>query len=260
MAGKKRKKRDSGTSSNNRLVINNFLLLRLREGLLILILTLSGFLLLALATYHRTDPSWSNLVTTSHVQNAAGRAGAWIADIFLYLCGYLAYIIPLLLIYNAWSLFERRSEKLEKPSLNMLMSSLRILGFILIISAGAGLAGLKNQTINASMTFYAGGILGNTLGATMVNIFNPAGALLILIAILLIGLTLFTGLSWMQGCEWLGNLALTGWRLMLQKFQNMLLAKPQKPQSVQLNATVKLEVKQEAIKTEEEPPKSLDQT
>ncbi len=214
LARKKRKKRDSGTSINNR---------RLREGLLILILTLSGFLLLALATYHRTDLSWSNLVSTSHVQNAAGRAGAWIADILLYLCGYLAYIIPLLLIYNAWSLFERRSEKLENPSLNTLMSSLRILGFILIICAGAGLAGLQNQTLNASMTFYAGGILGNTLGATMVNVFNPAGALLILIAILLIGLTLFTGLSWMQGCEWLGNLALTGWRLMLQKFRPCLL-------------------------------------
>ena len=64
---------------------------RLREGMIIAVLAIAAFLLLALITFHRGDPSWSHLVTAPHVQNSAGRAGAWMADLLLYFCGDLAF-------------------------------------------------------------------------------------------------------------------------------------------------------------------------
>src|SRR4051812_26490923 len=94
--------------------LKKFLMHRLREGMVIVVLAIAAFLLLALVTFHASDPSWSNLITATHVQNAAGRTGAWFADLLLYLCGDLAYLIPVLLIYSAWQLFERRHEDTEK--------------------------------------------------------------------------------------------------------------------------------------------------
>ena len=67
MAGKKRKRTRNKTPQ-----MKNFVVQRLREGLIIAVLAGALFLLLSLVTYHRSDPSWSNLVNTPQVQNAAG--------------------------------------------------------------------------------------------------------------------------------------------------------------------------------------------
>ena len=70
---------------------------RLWEGLLILVLATSVFLFISLGSYHRGDPGWSHLINASHVANSGGRVGAWMADLFLYVFGYLAYLFPVML-------------------------------------------------------------------------------------------------------------------------------------------------------------------
>jgi S-DNA-T family DNA segregation ATPase FtsK/SpoIIIE len=122
--------------------IRDFLIHRLQEGIILAILATAGFLLLSLTTYHPSDPSWSNLVSTNFVQNSAGRAGAWFADVLLYLCGYLSYLLPILLTYSTWLLFKQRQQEKENHPFKILASSLKILGFILIIGAGSALASL----------------------------------------------------------------------------------------------------------------------
>ena len=78
----------------------------------------------------------------------------------------------------------------------MLVLSLRILGFALILVAGAGLAGLSFAE--------GGGIVGSLIETVMTKAFNSVGAGLILLALFFIGVTLFTGLSWSQGSEQIG--------------------------------------------------------
>ncbi len=203
MARKKRKNVVGSASSKAANSRHGFLQHRLQEGMILIVLAAAAFIFLALITYHAGDPSWSNLVSNAHVQNSAGRAGAWFADLLLYLCGDLSYLLPVLLIYNAWQRFERRRERAETSPFRAVMISLRAFGFVLILGAGSGLA---------SLGFAAGGIIGNLIAATMIKSFNSAGASLILMTFFLIGVTLFTGLSWIKSSERVGSLVLMAGR------------------------------------------------
>ncbi len=241
MAKKSRKKkRDKEKEKSQKL--SRFLKQRLHEGFVILVIMIAAFLLLSLATYHSSDPSWSNLVSTQKVGNAGGRAGAWIADILLHLCGDLAFLIPLLLVYRAILVFKQEKD-LEDSPFKLIAASLRILGFFLTLCAGAGLAGLG---------FSAGGIIGSLVASTMVKVFNPVGANLILVMLFFIGVTLFTGMSWLKGTDQLGRMAMGSGRWLIQKIKFKPKLKP-KP-----TLTVKTQppepVKSEAVEPKPEPP------
>src|SRR5258708_5856000 len=58
-------------------------------------------LAVALVSYQREDPGFSNSVSVPHVQNLAGRVGAWLADSMLVAFGYSAYLWVLAAL--AWS-------------------------------------------------------------------------------------------------------------------------------------------------------------
>ena len=77
---------------------------RSREGVFILIIALSAYLLLALGSYHPTDPSWSQQYAgiNTHIANDGGVAGAWISDVFLFALGYLAFLLPFVAVYICW--------------------------------------------------------------------------------------------------------------------------------------------------------------
>ena len=116
----------------------------------------------------------------------------------------------MLLIFNAWLLLERRDENAASP-FQAVIVSLRILDFALIVSAGAGLA---------SLGFGGGGILGNLIDIAMIKTLNSASTSLILITLFLIGVTLFTGLSWAHSSEQVGSMALAAGRWLLTKMKS----------------------------------------
>src|ERR1700722_9606354 len=49
------------------------------------------FLVMALVSYSRRDPSWTHAVQFDHISNWAGRVGAWTADMLFLLFGLSAY-------------------------------------------------------------------------------------------------------------------------------------------------------------------------
>ncbi|MFP3520252.1 DNA translocase FtsK 4TM domain-containing protein, partial [Pseudomonas sp. SIMBA_077] len=53
----------------------------------ILQVALGVFLLMALVSYSRRDPSWTHAAQVDHIANWAGRVGAWTSDILLLLFG-----------------------------------------------------------------------------------------------------------------------------------------------------------------------------
>jgi S-DNA-T family DNA segregation ATPase FtsK/SpoIIIE len=57
----------------------------------ILQVALGVFLLMALVSYNRHDPSWTHAAQVDQIGNWAGRVGAWTADILLLLFGLSAY-------------------------------------------------------------------------------------------------------------------------------------------------------------------------
>ena len=168
---------------------------RLREGMMILITAISLFLLLALLTYHNTDPGWSNTGEASLVANAGGRVGAWLSDFMLYLFGYMAYVFPFLLAYYGILLLKKPEEG-QSNTASSLGIVLRFVGFVILMLSGTTLASLQFGSYHAHLPYTAGGILGDVLAPMLVQEFNIAGSALTLIALLCIGITLLSGLSW----------------------------------------------------------------
>lgn len=179
---------------------------RLREAMFIIVSALSLFLLMALISYHRTDPGWSNTGVVNHVANISGRAGAWFSDVFLLVFGYIAYLLPLMLPYGA-GLFLRKLP--EESGFDSRVFALRASGFIFIIAAGCALASLQVIPDHALLPFSAGGILGNIIGFGLASELNVAGATLILLALFCGGITLFTGLSWLWLIDTFGRFTFT---------------------------------------------------
>ncbi|MGH8081368.1 MAG: DNA translocase FtsK 4TM domain-containing protein, partial [Lysobacter sp.] len=75
----------------------------MRDISLIVIAPLLLYLLASLVTFSPADPGWSHSGSiTAPLHNLGGRVGAWIADVLLYLCGYVAFLLPVMLGAIAW--------------------------------------------------------------------------------------------------------------------------------------------------------------
>lgn len=174
---------------------------RLREGILIAVGAAALFLLLSLMTHNRADPIWSQVKHAAMVMNLGGRAGAFLSDFLLYLFGYLAYLLPFILFYAAW-LYFRYSRILEEEDITHFIA-LRAVGFLLLFVPGCILGSLHWRLEPPWIS--GGGLTGQWLALHMVGFFNVLGANLILAALCLVGITLFTGISWVKLADFLGD-------------------------------------------------------
>lgn len=166
---------------------------RCREGIFILGMALALFLLVSLLTYHATDPAWSHTAVNSRVINGGGRVGAWLADLFLYIFGYVAYLVPAMLVYGLIIMLQQ-----TYTEINQALLILRCTGFILTVAALCGLSSLYIHSFWLPLPFSAGGILGNLTGLGLATVFNSGGTTLFLSALFLMGILFFTGLSWID--------------------------------------------------------------
>jgi S-DNA-T family DNA segregation ATPase FtsK/SpoIIIE len=176
-----------------------------REGALILFSAVALYLLLALVTYQPTDPGWTHSGSGGAATNAGGVAGAWFADIFLALFGYMAYLVPLMVGYSGWLVFQGRQGEMATQWTRF---SLRAVGFVVTVATGCGLAWLHFDTPSMVLPQSSGGILGEVVGGSLHAMFNFMGSTLLLLALFLTGVTLFTGLSWFGLMDAVGRFTL----------------------------------------------------
>ncbi len=176
-----------------------------REGALIVLMAIAAYFLLSFVSYSPTDPGWSHSGIRSEVANLGGRAGAWFADVFLYLIGILAYLFPVMVGYSGWLVFRGRT---EEGDIDYRVLGIRWFGFFLTVMSGCGLASLHFVIEPGSLPLSAGGILGNLIGQMLVSPFSFLGATLFLLALFLTGVTLFSGLSWLSLMDHTGRLTL----------------------------------------------------
>jgi len=168
-----------------------------REGLFILITAAAVFLLLSLVSFSPEDPGWSRTAGGDAVRNHGGVVGAWLADVLLYLFGYMAYLFPVMVAFAGWMVTrvpqtKTRSRGDAESGLHM---PVRAIGFVLTLTAGCGLASLHYQA-NVALPLDAGGVLGAVVGTNFRDILGTLGTTLTLLAVFLAGFSLFTGLSW----------------------------------------------------------------
>ncbi len=167
---------------------------RLKEGVLLFGFGVSLYLLISLFSFYTTDPGWFSSGSGGIVKNSGGRVGAWFADCFFNLFGYLAFLFPFVFAYSAWSFLRER----EAESSHAYLQLLRLAGFIIVILSGSGLASLHIHSHLWVLPLSAGGILGDSLGFGLADKFNFLGSTLFLLTCFLVGSTWLTGISWPQ--------------------------------------------------------------
>jgi S-DNA-T family DNA segregation ATPase FtsK/SpoIIIE len=180
---------------------------RLFEALFLLVLVVSAYLLLTLLSHDARDPGFSRS-GSEVVSNLGGRFGAWISDFFLVVMGYMAWLLPFLMGAAGFRLLNERSEPVGWPEW-----SVRLGGLVLILLTGCILFEMQPR---GTLT-HTGGIIGSLLAGPMVSTMGFTGAALISFTILLAGITLFTGLSWITVIDRTGAFALTAVAWLLEK-------------------------------------------
>ncbi len=179
----------------------------LREGVLLICTVIALYLLISLGSYDPNDPGWSFSGTNGQALNRGGIAGAWFADVGLYLFGYLAFLLPIVFVYAGWLVFK---DSAAQPHLDPRRLALRGAGFVLTLVGGCGLAALHFGTNLLTLPETAGGILGTGIAGGLVHIVNILGATLFLLALFLVGITLLTSLSWLAVMDAVGYYTLAG--------------------------------------------------
>lgn len=160
----------------------------------------------ALATFHAADPAWTHTARVDQIRNFGGVAGAWFADVSLYFFGYPAYLLPLGLLWAGWRLFKRGA--LLRLDAEIVLY--RVLGFAVALATACGLAALYITAAPTAMpgAGSAGGLVGIYVGRFLVEAFGYPWGQLLMAGLLLAGVTLATGFSWLRLLDWVGGAVL----------------------------------------------------
>ena len=173
---------------------------RITESCFILLVILSVFIFIAIASHDGQDPSWSQTGFSQQTNNLVGKIGASISDVLLSFIGYGAYMIPLILLYLGFCILIKKFKLLE---LDWFTIGLRVLGFCFIFCSVEVLISM-NVLNNGS--FNSGGIVGTILSALSISYLNELGTSLLFLCLFLCGIPLFTGVSWLTVCDVIGDL------------------------------------------------------
>ena len=165
------------------------------------ILILSGItavVLLALITYNPADPGLFHHDSNAVIQNKAGSAGAYLADVLFGFFGYISYLVPIAFMVSAFLMF--RSSKNKTAGINLGIS---VFGVFLSLIAGCGLAILLWPASN--LYYGAGGLLGQGMARLLMRALGDIGATMILFSGFIAGITLFADIQWLKLIDKIGD-------------------------------------------------------
>lgn len=172
----------------------------LREVAVLVFFASALFFLISLVTFSNEDAGWTHSGTTQTVTNACGVVGAWLADFSLSFFGLIAYLFPLIIIWNGYLIYSQGRSGQEK-----ITTALHWLGFIAIIISGSALSYLYLLRIKIELPGGTGGILGQEIGDELLIGLGNSGATLFLLVVLLAGITLVTKMSWVALIDLIGK-------------------------------------------------------
>lgn len=172
-----------------------------RESSWLVLIALALYFILALGTYHSSDPSWSH-ANSHHLvpQNRGGLIGAWLSDILFSLFGVSAWWWILLFMIGIRATYHRLETTKEHSAGSLILG-----GFLLTLVSSASLETLRFHSLSFTLPLAPGGMVGHLMGGWLYHILGFTGATLLLIFTLCIGLSLCSALSWLHLIEWIGQ-------------------------------------------------------
>ncbi len=173
----------------------------LREAKWLALVAVAVYLLLALATFHRSDPSTSHSATGATVQNAGGQFGASVSSLLLELFGVSAYWWVLLCLYLVVWGYRRLdgSSLIDRRSILIALA-----GFTLVLFSSASLEALRFHSLHVELPQSPGGIFGAIFSSIASGALGFTGSTLLLLTLAAVGFSLFTGISWIAAAEFTG--------------------------------------------------------
>ena len=144
-------------------------------------LTACAFALLSLLSFHVTDWPNPDVASSQQVANLCGRAGAFLAYHAKYYFG--PTTIPVVLMLGFWLVMKALGKPVEQPIL-------RGIGLLLLAAALAAAYHLYNPGTAQSLSHGNGGVLGIALGHFLKTYTAWWGAIIVLLAMVLVGLLL----------------------------------------------------------------------
>ena len=177
----------------------------LRESAFLLSILVAVYMVACLFTYSPTDPGPFSTSNSDHVQNAGRILGAWIADAFLGLTGYVAYLLPVITVFAGWRVWSNKSQESVTGVIEVVAV---ITGLALFLLSSTGLSDMHLLPPAGSMPANGGGVIGAVVASPLLQWTGMLGGTLFLFSMMLVGVTLFTGLSWFQVMDVTGQITL----------------------------------------------------
>ena len=179
-----------------------------RELALVAIAPLLLYLLASLYSYSTDDPGWSRTGSVAGaMHNIGGLVGAYVADLAFWLFGYAAYSLPVVLGGIAWiALFGMDSDGDGRVDFG---PALRLVGIVGFLVSATGLLQVLGGNV-PHLPAGSGGVLGQQVGSSMRSVFGGMGGNLFQFTVLMLSVTLATGMSWFALMDGIGGLVLAG--------------------------------------------------
>jgi S-DNA-T family DNA segregation ATPase FtsK/SpoIIIE len=182
-------------------------------------LVLAGlYITIILFSYNREDPSWSHMAAENDaIHNSGGSVGAWLSDMLLYLFGFSAWWWAVLAFYAMWFVY-LKLEVVDQSKQPFLLFN--FIGFTILLIASCALEAGHLINLPAILPLVPGGMLGSSVDSGLRAMFGYTGSSMLLLVMFVVGLSLFTGWSWIMITEKLGAALIVSYEFILLKLQD----------------------------------------
>lgn len=201
---------------NQRPALPERLLGLIRESRWLLLAAVAAYLVLIFAGYDRADPAWSHSASDAIIRNPGGVFGAWLSDVLLYVFGFSAWWLVVLMLQRVWAGYRTlRADSIFEPRAAWVAYS----GFAVLLFASCALEALRLYTWQVDLPQAPGGMFGAVLGNALAHVLGYTGSTLLLLALMAAGFSLFSGLSWLRFTDWFGGVLEGAWLLSRNAWQ-----------------------------------------
>ena len=174
------------------------------------------YFVLILLSYNKADPGWSHESAVAHVANLGGRAGAWLADLLLFIFGFSAWWLCVCFtraVYKGYRRLHSRfvvEQPLPEPE-HQGETVIRWIGFALMFAGSVGLEYLRMWSLKVELPRAVGGVLGQLIGHAAHTAFGFTGATLLLLLLFGLGFSWYFQVSWLATAERIGESVEMAW-------------------------------------------------
>ena len=216
---------------------------RLNEFAGVILLVSAVLLMLALLSYHPTDPSWDTVTDAplhSHagIRNWAGVFGANASDVLLQIEGVAALLLPILLASLGWS--RLRSRTAASPWA-------KLTGVALYLIFAPALFGLFPRNLHWMGAVPIEGLTGRLVVDFLAGYLNFPGACVVILSVLAVAAYLTTAFSLADAKSWLA-IKLSYWYAWRDRWMNWKMARMRKKN---LKRAMKEQEEADALRIEE---------